>query len=156
MTHYLKIDPADTVAVALKPLAMGTVLDDLNLILSEDIPRGHKFALCDHHEGDQVIKYGGVIGQAQVAIKPGAHVHIHNIRTTLVGARDYLYNGPINRVSDSQIGKPATFQALSAPMAKSGSATTSGSFPWSAASMAWDVTLPDGLKRWISCHQGPG
>jgi altronate hydrolase len=112
MTQYLKIDPADTVAVALEPLVMGTVMDDLNLTLSEDIPLGHKFALCDHREGDKVIKYGGVIGQAHEPIKPGAHVHVHNIRTTLVGARNYLYNGPINRVSDSPNRKPLTFQAF--------------------------------------------
>ena len=59
MQSYLKINPRDTVAVALKPLAAGTVcqVDGKEVCLKEDIAQGHKFALCDMPEGTKVIKY---------------------------------------------------------------------------------------------------
>lgn len=49
MQKYIKIHPADKVAVALCPLPAGTLvsIDHKEITLSEDIPQGHKFALCD-------------------------------------------------------------------------------------------------------------
>ncbi|MCF8503129.1 MAG: hypothetical protein K9H11_21890, partial [Rhodospirillum sp.] len=44
MAKYLKIHPSDTVIVALEPLSKGTVIEDLGLTLSADIPQGHKIA----------------------------------------------------------------------------------------------------------------
>ena len=47
MKSFIKINPSDNVAVALQPLAKGTVieLDNSTLTLTEDIMQGHKFAL---------------------------------------------------------------------------------------------------------------
>ena len=41
--EYIRINPADSVAVALQPLAKGTdiILDDVQFALLEDIPQGH-------------------------------------------------------------------------------------------------------------------
>ena len=43
MQKYIKIHPADKVAVALCPLAAGTevTIENQTLILTEDIPQGH-------------------------------------------------------------------------------------------------------------------
>ncbi|MCQ4871871.1 UxaA family hydrolase, partial [Blautia producta] len=73
MQNYLKIHPDDSVAVALAPLAAGTSvhLDHKEILLSEDIPQGHKFALKDIRAGEAVIKYGSPIGQARVDIAQG-------------------------------------------------------------------------------------
>ena len=59
MQKYIKIHPADKVAVALCPLPAGTVVstDQRDTTLTEDIPQGHKFALCDLAQGEPVIKY---------------------------------------------------------------------------------------------------
>lgn len=46
--------------------------------LKEAISNGHKFALQDILKGENIIKYGEVIGQASCAIQKGSHVHIHN------------------------------------------------------------------------------
>ena len=61
--EYIRINPADSVAVALQPLAKGTdiILDDVQFALLEDIPQGHKFALHTIEEGEPVIKYGNPI-----------------------------------------------------------------------------------------------
>ena len=56
MADYIKINPADNVAVALHPLPKGMVA--LGVTLLQDVPQGHKFTLVDLAAGDNVIKYG--------------------------------------------------------------------------------------------------
>lgn len=50
------------------------------IVLLDDVPRGHKFAIEDIEEGKEIFKYGEVIGIAASSIKKGQHVHDHNIR----------------------------------------------------------------------------
>jgi (2R)-sulfolactate sulfo-lyase subunit alpha len=45
------------------------------------IPLGHKVALVALGEGAEVIEYGERVGVARLAIAPGEHVHVHNIRS---------------------------------------------------------------------------
>ena len=45
----------------------------------EDIPFGHKVALCDIRRGELIIKYGEEIGMASRDIAQGAYVHVHNL-----------------------------------------------------------------------------
>ncbi|MBO5286880.1 MAG: altronate dehydratase [Clostridia bacterium] len=52
---------------------------------------GHKYALVDINEGENVIKYGMPIGKAIAPIKKGEHVHTHNIKTNLSGNLEYTY-----------------------------------------------------------------
>ena len=94
MQSYLKINPRDTVAVALKPLAAGTVcqVDGKEVCLKEDIAQGHKFALCDMPGGTKVIKYGNAIGIAKQNIGEGQWVHTHNVKTGLGDLLEYTYH----------------------------------------------------------------
>lgn len=75
MKDFLQIHPSDTVAVALQDLP--------------DIPAGHKLALRDIAEGEDVIKYGYPIGHATRAIAKGELVDHRNIATNLSGTLDY-------------------------------------------------------------------
>ena len=75
MKPFLQIHPADTVAVALQEMP--------------GIPAGHKFALRDIAQGEDVIKYGYPIGHATRAIRKGELVDHHNIATNLSGTIDY-------------------------------------------------------------------
>ncbi len=52
---------------------------------------GHKFAVCDIKEGENVIKYGNPIGHATCDIAKGEHVHTHNLKTNLSGKIEYTY-----------------------------------------------------------------
>ena len=52
---------------------------------------GHKYALRDIAEGENVIKYGMPIGHATCAIKKGEHVHVHNVKTNLGEVLEYKY-----------------------------------------------------------------
>src|SRR5690606_15764332 len=40
---------------------------------------GHKVAIAPIAEGEPVLKYGQIIGYATRAIRPGEHVHLHNL-----------------------------------------------------------------------------
>ena len=93
MQKYIKIHPADKVAVALCPLPAGTVVstDQRETTLTEDIPQGHKFALCDLAQGEPVIKYGYPIGLTKEPVKTGAWVHVHNMKTALGDLLEYTY-----------------------------------------------------------------
>ena len=62
-TKYLKINPADNVAVAITTLPAGEriTVDGKEITLNEEVPAGHKFALKDLAEGEDVIKYGSIL-----------------------------------------------------------------------------------------------
>lgn len=94
MQTYLKIHPTDNVAVALAPLSAGTAVcpGNQNLILTEDIPQGHKFALKDIMSGEDIIKYGAPIGRAAADIPAGSWIHTHNMKTRLGDVLTYTYN----------------------------------------------------------------
>ena len=87
---WIKINPVDNVAVALKPLAKGSEV--LGVTLNEDIPAGHKVALTDIASGQNIIKYGAPIGHALSDIPAGSWVHTHNVKTNLSGLLEYSYH----------------------------------------------------------------
>lgn len=90
MKKTIVISPKDLVGVALVSLEKGEEAEGVTL--SENIEKGHKFALRDIKKGEQVIKYGEVIGKADSDIKAGEHVHSHNMSTNLSGTLEYSYN----------------------------------------------------------------
>lgn len=88
------IHNADSVAVAQQDLKAGetVALPHLEVVLKDDITRGHKFALKAIKEGEPIIKYGYAIGRAKVDIEVGQHVHSHNTKTDLKGESEYSYH----------------------------------------------------------------
>lgn len=93
MQTFLKIHPDDKVAVALRPLSAGSEcdVDGCIVTLLEDIPQGHKFALCPISKGEAIIKYGCPIGVAKEDIEKGSWIHTHNIKTGLGDILTYIY-----------------------------------------------------------------
>ena len=91
MTDVLKINPADNVVVAIQPQSAGAVIDvdGQRITVLEDVPAGHKIAIRDIAEGENVIKYGFPIGHAREAKKAGAWMNEHNIKTNLAGLLEY-------------------------------------------------------------------
>ena len=78
MKEQIVIHEKDNVAVRLAPL--------------EDVPAGHKVALCDIPAGGVVVKYGHPIGRATHPIRAGAWVHTHNLSTALRSDGAYEYH----------------------------------------------------------------
>ena len=94
MNKMVRINPADTVAVALAPLKAGETVSfgDETVTLRDDLPMGHKAALRDIRKGEAVIKYGYPIGEATEDIPAGGHVHVHNLHTLLSGEKEYEWH----------------------------------------------------------------
>lgn len=57
-----------------------------------NLETGHKIAVADIKEGENVIKYGCPIGHATCDIKIGDAVHTHNVKTNLSDILEYQYN----------------------------------------------------------------
>ncbi len=93
-TKYLKINPADNVAVAIVDLPAGEqiIVDGANIVLNQAVPAGHKFALKDFAQGEDVIKYGYPIGHTAAAASQGDWMNEDNIKTNLEGLLDYTYS----------------------------------------------------------------
>ena len=94
MTSVLKINPADNVVVAIQPQSVGAVItvDGKKITVLEDVPAGHKIAIRDLAEGENVIKYGFPIGHAKEAKKAGSWMNENNIKTNLAGLLEYEYH----------------------------------------------------------------
>lgn len=81
----LILHPKDNVATAVRHLesgqsiSLGNEPNNIEIVLAQAIPFGHKFALRDIQPGEKIIKYGEVIGQATTKINKGEHVHVHNV-----------------------------------------------------------------------------
>lgn len=80
----LQMVESDTVATAIDDLDAGHRIagGDYDVELAEDVPFGHKIALVEMSRGDEVRKYGEVIGRATSEIAPGEWVHTHNCEST--------------------------------------------------------------------------
>ena len=81
MNSLLHIHPGDNVKVALRALVGGEVVE--GLVVTEEVPQGHKVAVREIGVGEPVVKFGYPIGVASVPIVAGAYVHTHNVRSAL-------------------------------------------------------------------------
>jgi altronate dehydratase small subunit len=81
------LNEKDNVATAVQDLKAGQkAMVRLNRELSqidirEDIPYGHKFAVRTVRSGENILKYGEVIGRATAEIGAGLHAHVQNIES---------------------------------------------------------------------------
>ncbi len=104
MNKYLKINPVDNVCVALEPLQKGQVIDvgGEKITIQNLIETGHKFAIQDIKNGENVFKYGYPIGHAIQNIAIGEHVHVHNLKTNLRDNLEYTYTPTFQKINTSQ------------------------------------------------------
>ena len=88
---YVQVNPLDTVAIIVNEggLQAGTQFDS-GLTLIEDVPEAHKVALVDIEAGAPILRYGSIIGYAQVAIEKGSWVHEERVRLPVAPALDDL------------------------------------------------------------------
>ncbi len=83
----IAIKEEDNVATALRALSpndtasVGVGARSINVTVVEEIEFGHKFAIREVAAGDDILKYGEVIGRATVRIPAGAHAHVHNVES---------------------------------------------------------------------------
>lgn len=77
----IHLNPSDNVAIARVPLSPGQELrvNGRSITVVDPVPAGHKVAITVVSAGENVLRYGQVIGRARIRIEPGRHVHTHNI-----------------------------------------------------------------------------
>ncbi len=90
---FIKIHTNDNVAIAIARIAKDEkiVVDNVEIQILNDINQGHKIAIRNIEEGENIVKYGHIIGHATERIKVGEWVHSHNVKTNLSDIISYKY-----------------------------------------------------------------
>ncbi len=123
MQNFLKINDNDNVVVALNGIPKGEVITvetggaAKEVTALEEIPAGHKMAICDIPAGGEVTKYGYRIGNAKEDIKAGGWIHTHNVKTALGDLLEYTYE-PVPM--EEKRTEDATFMGFNRPDGKVG------------------------------------
>ncbi len=92
MINAILLDEKDNVVTCVKEVKAGekvsylTEQGEASLIANEDIPYCHKVALRDLCKGDQVIKYGEMLGLLSQDVAAGCWVNEKNLYSV---PRDY-------------------------------------------------------------------
>ena len=87
MIDGIILNEKDNVATAVQVLVKGQTArvrrnrEEVEIVMTEDIPYGHKFAVRDIAVGEDILKYGEVIGRATQSIANGSHAHVQNIES---------------------------------------------------------------------------
>ena len=112
----LLLRPDDSVGLLTRTVAAGTdvVAGGARLRLRDEVPAGHKVALREIPQGEQVRKYGQVIGVATSDIAAGEHVHTHNLAFAEF-ERDYAFGIDAKGPQAAPPGPPATFSGIVRP-----------------------------------------
>ena len=96
-SSFIKINPADSVVVCLRPFTKGEQIDvdGKSITVKQDTPVGHKLLITDAPTGTDIIKYGYPIGHAKENLVAGQWVNENNLKTNLKGTLSYEYH-PVN------------------------------------------------------------
>lgn len=89
MRDYVRLTDRDNVAVVTHDTVKGTEIMP-GLVLLDDIPQAHKFALADIPKDGEIIRYGVTLGYALDPIKRGAWINEHMLRLPVSPSVDNL------------------------------------------------------------------
>lgn len=117
----LRLHANDHVAVLKRAVKAGTEIvgGPADITTSRDVPPGHKIALCGVRDGEPVRKYGQIIGFAQGNIRPGDHVHTHNLVMKDFG-RDYQFSDEVRPVAFCPPEQIRSFPGYARPGGRAG------------------------------------
>ena len=79
MNNLIVLNKNDNVGVSQFIIPEKTKIEGHEISTIDPIPFGHKVCLKTIKKGDPIIKYDQIIGFALDDIKPGQHVHSHNL-----------------------------------------------------------------------------
>src|SRR3970282_1379333 len=105
----IRLHPDDDVVIARVEIPAGTLVQRESTRTEAKIPAGHKLAPRPLAQGKPVRRYNQIIGCATAAIRPGEHVHVHNLAMGDF-ERDYAFCAGVQPVDYAN--PPATFQGI--------------------------------------------
>lgn len=86
MSDIFVLNTKDNVGCALKDIDskenISLALNKETIAIKEKIPFGFKVSIKEIKKGEDIVKYGEVIGKATKNILPGELVHTHNVEGT--------------------------------------------------------------------------
>lgn len=156
----VRLHPDDPVAIsrgALDPGDTAAVADGPEIRALDAVPAGHKLALVEIPAGAVVSKYGQPIGVATTAIRPGQHVHTHNLvslsvspggRATGVGTKAGT-GAPTGAARAQRAREQATFRGIVRPDGRIGTRN----YLAVVSSVNCSATV---VRRIASAFQSPG
>ncbi|WP_162652771.1 altronate dehydratase family protein [Lentilitoribacter sp. Alg239-R112] len=86
----LHLNSDDNIVVALENLRIGDKVSPHEIELKTPVLKGHKLSIRQIDKGENVIRYGQIIGSATEIIQSGCHVHSHNLDMS-DHTQDYAY-----------------------------------------------------------------
>ena len=98
MKKALTMDVKDNVGTAISAITAGEEVEVLStkqevvqrIKAKDSLPLGHKIALMDIQKGNEIKKYGAVIGKASKDITVGQYVHIHNVESNRMPLTEHM------------------------------------------------------------------
>ena len=110
MADFIKINAADNVAVAIHDVEAGGCfdIDGMSIMTVAGIPAGHKVALKDLKEGENIVKYGFPIGHLLKDIPKGGLIDHSVLKTNLEGLLEYSYHPDLTEIAPA--ADPAFFK----------------------------------------------
>lgn len=117
LPNVLRLNARDNVVIALSDLPEGTAIADEAVTTRQPVPRGHKIATRAIAPGENVLRYGQIIGQATAPISPGDHVHTHNLG---MGEHDRDYRFATDLRPLPKVERPRQFMGYHRPSGKVG------------------------------------
>ena len=109
MKPLIQLHPEDNLVVALSAHEKGASIGEFGGSTNAEIPAGHKVSTITIGMGQPVIKYGQIIGFASSDIKPGDHLHVHNVSMGDFD-RDYAYGLAATKTDMVAKSDQASFQ----------------------------------------------
>ncbi len=113
VSPVLRLHPNDDVVIARRQLVSGTQLAEEKVTVTGLVPPGHKLAVRAVAKGAPVRRYNQIIGFASRDIRPGEHVHLHNMGIgSEHGAfeRDYAFCADMKPTAF--VANPRTFRGI--------------------------------------------
>ncbi len=88
----IRLRPHDNVCIAARTVSAGEsiTVDGLDMLVSQQVPMGHKIALPKIAAGEPIYRYGQIIGFTTEEVQPGQWVHTHNMNAGSF-TRDYAF-----------------------------------------------------------------
>src|SRR3954449_142624 len=107
----IRLHPSDNVVVARLDLLPGTELPEEGVTALGPVPAGHKIATAPIAPGEPVRKYGQILGFTTDEVRPGEHVHTHNLAMGNFD-RDYAFGVDARPTDYAPESKRATFEGI--------------------------------------------
>ncbi|MEP6147440.1 MAG: UxaA family hydrolase, partial [Nisaea sp.] len=148
----VRLNPADNVVTSRSEIGANVKIPEEMVATLAPIPQGHKIATRRIGVGEPVKKYNQVIGFATEDIRPGGHVHTHNVAMQEF-ERDYAFCMDRTETDLIPEAERATFQGFRRKNGKVGTRNyigvlTSVNCSASAAKYLADAVTPAMLEKY--------